>query len=192
MDKAIVAKIMAIMESNPYAVFFRSLRELPSIEDHNIVLRSDPCLDQRVYNLPTTDHVAAIWHQLNDSPSARPHEIRVYTHLDKTHYIQYYYGCYDPLQYPLLFPYGEPGWHVGIKRIAKRGPHTGVANSTSSRGQPAVLPHLHRTGEELLQREQQSMSHTLPIPILMVMQHLPLHSLVLYTLRLLHWRLLLL
>ncbi|KAK9688716.1 hypothetical protein RND81_09G006000 [Saponaria officinalis] len=30
----------------------------------------------------------------------------------------HYYGCYDPLQYPLLFPRGESGWHQGISRVA--------------------------------------------------------------------------
>lgn len=91
LDKAVVTKIMAIMESNPYAAIFRSLRELPTIENHNIVLRSDSCLDQGIYNLPTTDHVAAIWHQLADKPSTRAHDIHVYTHSEETHYIQYYY-----------------------------------------------------------------------------------------------------
>ena len=23
--------------------------------------------------------------------------------------------CYDPLKYPLLFPYGTDGWHVNLK-----------------------------------------------------------------------------
>jgi hypothetical protein len=30
--------------------------------------------------------------------------------------IQPYYGCYDPLSYPLFFPNGEPGWHPKIPR----------------------------------------------------------------------------
>lgn len=68
---------MAIMGSNPYAIFFRSLRELPHLEEHSIVLRSNPSLDQRVYNMPTSDHVAAIWHLQNGTPTDRPHDIRV-------------------------------------------------------------------------------------------------------------------
>jgi len=31
--------------------------------------------------------------------------------------VNYYYGCYDPLQYPLLFPHGQNGWHCGIKKV---------------------------------------------------------------------------
>lgn len=33
--------------------------------------------------------------------------------------VRYYFGCYDPLQYPLLFLFGEPGWHCGIQRVDK-------------------------------------------------------------------------
>lgn len=43
-------------------------------------------------------------------------EIIVRNHDGHSHRIQYYYGCYDPLQYLLLFPEGEPGWHRGISK----------------------------------------------------------------------------
>jgi hypothetical protein len=34
------------------------------------------------------------------------------------HSIQPYYGCYDPLSYPLFFPRGELGWHRGLPKNA--------------------------------------------------------------------------
>ena len=30
------------------------------------------------------------------------------------HTTKHYYGCYDPLQYPQLFPKGDVGWHQNI------------------------------------------------------------------------------
>lgn len=30
------------------------------------------------------------------------------------HKVQHYHGCYDPLQYPILLPRGEIGWHQNI------------------------------------------------------------------------------
>ena len=30
--------------------------------------------------------------------------------------VKYNFGCYDPLQYSLLFPNGEVGWHQHIKK----------------------------------------------------------------------------
>ena len=49
-----------------------------------------------------------------------PH-IRVYTNSNRSQLVNYYYGCYDPLQYPLLFPYGQNGWHCGIQKVEPLG-----------------------------------------------------------------------
>nr|XP_027108801.1 uncharacterized protein LOC113728613 [Coffea arabica] len=112
--------LMSILQDNPYAKFFKSLRDLPNLEDHTIILNSNPALDQRVYNLPTASQVAAIWTEIDDdSVDMRPH-IQVYSHSSTSYRVQPYYGCCDSLQYPLLFPRGESGWHYGIKRFHKK------------------------------------------------------------------------
>ena len=49
-----------------------------------------------------------------------PH-IRVYTNSNRSQLVNYYYGCYDPLQYPLLFPFGKNGWHCGIQKVEPLG-----------------------------------------------------------------------
>ncbi|KAL0391014.1 UNVERIFIED_CONTAM: hypothetical protein Scaly_0458500 [Sesamum calycinum] len=108
--------IMKLLEVNPYSFFFRSLREIPELHDYKIILRADPGLDQRIYNVPTVDQVAAIWKDSDECEESQSRDIRVYPKSGRSQKIEYYYGCYDPLQYPLLFPRGEPGWHVGIKR----------------------------------------------------------------------------
>ncbi|GAA0176527.1 hypothetical protein LIER_42092 [Lithospermum erythrorhizon] len=41
----------------------------------------------------------------------------VYTKFGRSHTVQYYYGCYDPLQYVLMFSNGEHGWHCNIARV---------------------------------------------------------------------------
>ncbi|KAL6585003.1 hypothetical protein OROMI_004292 [Orobanche minor] len=118
LDFKILEDIVEMMQLNPYANFFPSLRELTNLQDYNIVLRAYPCLDMRIYSLPTAHQVAAIWNELKDIPANHPHDIRVCTSAGKTHRVHYYYGCYDPLQYPLLFPYVESGWHTGIVKLA--------------------------------------------------------------------------
>ena len=40
----------------------------------------------------------------------------MYGRSEHTQNIQPYYGCYDPLSYPLFFPNGESGWHPNIPR----------------------------------------------------------------------------
>ncbi|XP_027152040.1 uncharacterized protein LOC113752100 [Coffea eugenioides] len=112
--------LMRVLSNNPYARFFKGLRDVPNLDNLNIVLNCYPSLDQRVYNLPSTSQVAAIWTESEDQSSDRRAHIQVYSRSSGSHRIQHYYGCYDALQYPLLFPRGECGWHHGIKRLCKR------------------------------------------------------------------------
>ncbi|GAA0148179.1 hypothetical protein LIER_07698 [Lithospermum erythrorhizon] len=44
-------------------------------------------------------------------------DIRVYTKSGRSHKVQYYYGCYDLLQYVLIFPNAEPCWHNNIPKV---------------------------------------------------------------------------
>ncbi|XP_074301013.1 uncharacterized protein LOC141632360 [Silene latifolia] len=82
------------------------------------MLNTHTSLDQRVYNAPTSDEVAAVWLdntmlQENESP-----HIVAYRRAETTHQIKHFYGCYDPLQYPLLLPKGKSGWHQGLKKVS--------------------------------------------------------------------------
>ncbi|KAL0291595.1 UNVERIFIED_CONTAM: hypothetical protein Scaly_2631000 [Sesamum calycinum] len=110
LKQELVLMIMKLLEVNPYSFFFRSLREIPELHDYKIILRADPGLDQRIYNVPTVDQVAAIWKDSDECEESQSRDIRVYPKSGRSQKIEYYYGCYDPLQYPLLFPRGEPGW----------------------------------------------------------------------------------
>ncbi|XP_031090920.1 uncharacterized protein LOC115995912 [Ipomoea triloba] len=92
-----------------------SLKDVVHSDDFSILLNSSPSLDQRLYNSPTASQVAAVWIEDYDRVEDN-RNIRVYAHCGRSQNIQYYYGCYDPLQYPLLFPFGDVGWHEGIQR----------------------------------------------------------------------------
>ncbi|XP_035539697.1 uncharacterized protein LOC118344048 [Juglans regia] len=117
MNPSIIAQLIDILRINPYSVFFRSLGDLPNLENQVIHIRSDAGLDQRVFNAPTSSQVAAIWVENEDADQLGGRDICVFGHSGGSHIVQYYFGCYDPLQYPLLFPFGDTGWHQGIKRI---------------------------------------------------------------------------
>lgn len=122
-SESILRKLIHILKINPYSKFFRSLSNIDDLKTYKIHIRCDPGLDQRVYNTPSASQVAAIW--IDDDPSAdiRVRDISICYHSGVSHRIHYYFGCYDPLQYPLLFPYGEPGWHEGIEKIYKEKVH---------------------------------------------------------------------
>ncbi|XP_074298757.1 uncharacterized protein LOC141629686 [Silene latifolia] len=80
----------------------------------------------------------------------------------------HYYGCYDPLQYPLLFPCGECGWHQGLKkRIIQADTvstsHSSmtlspITNTASSSQGEMPLPSTFENAEGLLNAEEQRSS----------------------------------
>ncbi|XP_076918648.1 uncharacterized protein LOC143579149 [Bidens hawaiensis] len=61
-------------------------------------------------------NVAGIWVERNDNITAYKRSIVMYGRSEYSQNIQSYYGCYDPLSYPLFFPNGESGWHPNIPR----------------------------------------------------------------------------
>ncbi|KAL6570151.1 hypothetical protein OROMI_014665 [Orobanche minor] len=153
LDVHILEDIIDLMKLNPYAMFFRGLRELVNLEEYNIVLLADPSLDMRIYNLPTVNQVAAIWNETTNVPAVQSHDIRVYASSGKTHCVHYNYGCYVPLQYPLLFPYGESGWLTGIRRVSLIYAATDARSRKQCSGQEVVYPRSHLSGEPILTAE---------------------------------------
>src|SRR6266498_3386051 len=70
--------------------------------------------DMRQYNQPTAPEVATII--LDDEEIPKERDIVVHRKEGKLEHMSELHGTYDPLQYPLLFPYGEYGWHEPILR----------------------------------------------------------------------------
>ncbi|KAG5560445.1 hypothetical protein RHGRI_003681 [Rhododendron griersonianum] len=93
---------MDVLSANPYAMFLRRLDQ-SSLDSYRIHIRTDVKLNQRVYNSPTADQVAAIWIEGNNANVSHERDIIVHSNSRHKHRVQHYYGCYDPLQYPLLF-----------------------------------------------------------------------------------------
>ncbi|XP_049354827.1 uncharacterized protein LOC125819439 [Solanum verrucosum] len=52
------------MEQNPYAKFFTQLKHHSNFQNLEIRIAANASLDQRVYNKPSVDQVAAIWYPL--------------------------------------------------------------------------------------------------------------------------------
>ncbi|KAI7756269.1 hypothetical protein M8C21_015503 [Ambrosia artemisiifolia] len=114
LDRNITETLARVLSTNPYVRTFRSLAELGPLDNYKVTLNASVELDQRVYNRPTTSEVAGIWVEGNDNITAYKRSIVVYGRSEYSETIQPYFGCYDPLSYPLFFPNGESGWHPNI------------------------------------------------------------------------------
>ncbi|XP_042941237.1 uncharacterized protein LOC122275954 [Carya illinoinensis] len=158
LDPSIIARLMDILEVNPYCRFFRTLSNISSLENHTIRIRSDIDLDQRVYNAPSVSQVAAIWTETDNCTEQKGRDIIVFNKTGGSHIVQYYFGCYDPLQYPLLFPFGDSDWHQGIKKVERE---------TISLNAQALESHFiehSNSAEEFLRKEGQVLKNKKKVP----------------------------
>jgi hypothetical protein len=79
------------------------------LNEFKIELNTSISVDQRRYNAPAMEQVAAIWEDGSDEKQKFTQSIMVYPNSGHPHFIRAYYGCYDPLAYPVLYPGGETG-----------------------------------------------------------------------------------
>ncbi|KAI5892330.1 uncharacterized protein SCHCODRAFT_02477374, partial [Schizophyllum commune H4-8] len=107
--------------SNPYAAMYMHAHEfLASHVTHDalIRLRVTPGLDRRRYNRPTAEEVAMILPG-DDSAAQKGRDIilRRRTPLGGSNLfrISELHAAYAPLQFVLLFPRGESGWHDELR-----------------------------------------------------------------------------
>ena len=80
-------------------------------------------MDQRVYNQPTVDEIAALFSDDNATPAVRDVIVRLHPSADNTYILQRVpstSSLYHLLHYVLLFPRGECGWESGMQSIRPR------------------------------------------------------------------------
>ena len=110
LDANLIRAILQIIENNPYVRVFRSVGQMQNLDEFKIELNTSISVDQRRYNAPAMEQVAAIWQDGSDEKSKFKRSIMVYPNSGRPHFIRAYHGFYDPLAYPILYPGGETGW----------------------------------------------------------------------------------
>ena len=110
LDANLIRAILQILENNPYVRVFRSVGEMQNWDEYKIELNTSISVDRRRYNAPAMEQVAAIWQDGSDEKSKFKRSIMVYPNSGEPHFIWAYYGCYDPLSYPVFYAGGETGW----------------------------------------------------------------------------------
>jgi len=93
-----------VPENNPYVHTFRSLGQVANLDEYKIELNTSISVDQRRFNAPAMEQVAAIWQDGTNEQRRFTRSIMVYAKSGHAHFIRAYYGCYDPLSYPVFYP----------------------------------------------------------------------------------------
>ncbi|XP_077242072.1 uncharacterized protein LOC143882480 [Tasmannia lanceolata] len=109
-NEDVVAGLRQMLDTtNPYVQTFRYVRDFLA----NSVRTEQRSRDARQYNLPTASEVAAL--MVGDgSEIVERRDIILCTNDGFLQRINECHPAYMPLQYPLLFPYGEDGWRINI------------------------------------------------------------------------------
>src|SRR6266540_4147235 len=106
-------------EINPFVHTFMSAgdqaKDNANISDMNLFIHNTHGKDMRQYNKPIASEIAVIIFDYDYA--SEPRDIIIKTHEEQLQHISELHSAYDPLQYPLLFPYSEYGWHDNILRI---------------------------------------------------------------------------
>ncbi|XP_016173713.1 uncharacterized protein LOC107616245 [Arachis ipaensis] len=116
-DRELITELLEMIDThNVIAQSFRRVREFyqchPS-EIFSLKLYSHRKIDQRTYNTPSCDEVAAlIVGDFNSSDYGR--DIIVRSTAGQLQHIYETHALYWPLQYPLLFSYGEDGYQLNF------------------------------------------------------------------------------
>ena len=114
---------------NPYALAFKHMSEVEQ-EEHLIAaaenrLPSEVQMymkvagDRRRYNLPHHDEVAAVFVGEDGAPPTS-RDIMVYPRNRYLETISTTSPNLDPMVYPIFFPRGDGGWHIGIPHVRER------------------------------------------------------------------------
>ncbi|KAF2354778.1 hypothetical protein FHG87_014467 [Trinorchestia longiramus] len=118
---SVFQKINEAMNNNPYAAAYHNMRAIEQQEQERAVIENMPPRqvtmqfipgpDRRRYNNPTGNEVAALFVGDDGVPPVY-RDIVVYPIGLQRHWIAYIPCHHDPMVYPLLFPNGQPGWHI--------------------------------------------------------------------------------
>ena len=69
LDANLIRAILQIIENNPYVRVFRSVGQMQNLDEFKIELNTSISVDQRRYNAPAMEQVAAIWQDGSDEKS---------------------------------------------------------------------------------------------------------------------------
>ncbi|KAF3966104.1 hypothetical protein CMV_009763 [Castanea mollissima] len=108
----IVQRVKTILDQeNPFVKEFRQLAQREDLHQCKLIIKEQHP-NQPQYCLPTASQVAAVAVGVDEARQLYGRNILVETIYGQPITIPDVAGYYDPLQYPLLFPFGTYGWDI--------------------------------------------------------------------------------
>ncbi len=102
---------------NPFAEAYKMMYELEienGTTDLCMYIRHDRNLDLRRYNAPKVNEVAIVFQNVDGEPPFK-RDIRIHSRsLRTSEQLSILSSNCDPMSYPILFPFGDEGWKIGI------------------------------------------------------------------------------
>ena len=120
LNVGVCQQLTQMMErENPYVHIYKQVREAPPEQNISLKLKATSDLNLRRYNKPTAADVAVLMVDSEETTNRR--EVILRKRDGFLQVISEINPHYDPLQYPLLFPRGETGWHPELlQRLANK------------------------------------------------------------------------
>ncbi|XP_050915146.1 uncharacterized protein LOC127130124 [Lathyrus oleraceus] len=111
----VVHKLQKMLHQfNPFVIRFKQLSILPNISECSLILKERPS-NHHQYNLPTAEQVATIIVGCDADSMDYGRDINVIRCDGNLKKVQETKGYYDPLQYPVLFPFRKHDNYVKIE-----------------------------------------------------------------------------
>ena len=105
-----------INAENPYVALYKQAAQLVQQRPSLTLAFKTAGVDQKTYGAPTTEHEIGVIFDDDDDSIASKRDV-VLTRIDNTlTKISELAQAYDPLAYPLILPYGSPGWNLALSK----------------------------------------------------------------------------
>lgn len=115
LDEGLLSKLRIYLEqNNPYVQKFKQIKDYHQSEHYNLIFHH---FDNKVYNAPTLPEIGAIQVASDKYPKL---SIAMSSNADELRYVNDLSSIYDPIQYLLIHPNGEQGWHTNMAMTCKR------------------------------------------------------------------------
>ncbi|KAI5438928.1 hypothetical protein KIW84_024596 [Lathyrus oleraceus] len=152
LNQAVVYKLQKLLhQCNLFVIVFRQHALEPNIEECRLLIK-ERSSNQPQYSLPSASQVAAIVIGDGDEDTIeRGRDINVINCDGKLTKVQETMGYYDPLQYPILLPFGTYGWDIETK--------TNVGKNVTCREYYSYVLQIRRNDQSVLLKPGRLLQH---------------------------------